>query len=69
MFSSSDDDTCILESICLYLKTVKYECSCFENADDCLEQLCQRNCDLLITDIEMPNKTGLELLIEAKRVA
>ncbi|MHC4291681.1 MAG: response regulator transcription factor [Planctomycetota bacterium] len=63
-----DDDVAILESICLYLKTVEYECSCFENVDDCLGQLSQRNCDLLITDFKMPVKTGLELLIETKRI-
>lgn len=62
-----DDDVSILESVCLHLETTQYGCSCFENADDCLEQLCQRNCDLLITDVKMPNKTGVELLIEAKR--
>jgi len=63
-----DDDAAILESICLYLKTVEYECSCFESAEDCLGQLSQRKCDLLITDVKMPVKTGLDLLVEAKRI-
>lgn len=64
-----DDDSCILDSIALFLKKVGIECTCFENANDCIKYLCQQNCNLLITDIRMPDKNGIELLIEAKRIA
>ena len=64
-----DDDHCIRDAIVLHLKDEPYECSCFENADDCLQQLRVKNCDLLITDIKMPGKSGLELLSEVQRTA
>ena len=64
-----DDDSCILDSATLFLKRAGFECICFENADDCLKYLHQQNCDLLITDIRMPGKTGIELLVEAKYIA
>ena len=61
-----DDDTCLLDVISLFLKKEKYECTCFDNADDCLEQLRTHNCALIITDIQMPEKTGIELLKEVQ---
>lgn len=64
-----DDDACICDAMSLNLKKAKFECTCFENADDCLEQLHTRSCDLLVTDIKMPDKDGIELLAEAKRMA
>ena len=63
-----DDDSCILSAISASLKNLKFKCICFENADDCLKQLHQQNCDLLITDVQMPGKDGLELLVEAKHI-
>ena len=63
-----DDDSCILDSMALFLEKAGFECTCFENADDCLEYLRQQNCNLLITDINMPGKNGIELLVEVKRI-
>lgn len=64
-----DDDSCIRDSLCMYLKKARFECTCFENVDDCLKHLRQHHCDLLITDVVMPEKTGLDLLDEIKRIA
>ena len=64
-----DDDSCILDSIALFLKKEEFECTCFENADNCIKYLSQQNCDLLITDVRMPDRDGIELLIEVKRIA
>lgn len=63
-----DDDSCILDVIALNLKDAKFTCTCFENAVDCLQQLHTQSCDLLITDIKMPDKDGIEFLTEAKRI-
>ena len=64
-----DDDLCMLDVICLYLKKAGFRCTCFSNVDDCLQQLKQRDAELLITDVRMPGKDGIELLIETKRIA
>jgi two-component system response regulator FixJ len=64
-----DDDPGIRDPLCLQLKKARFECTCFENVDDCLKHLRQNHCDLLITDVVMPGKTGLELLDEIKRIA
>lgn len=41
---------------------------CFGSADDCLARLDTAKCDLLITDVRMPEKDGIELLMEARRL-
>ncbi len=61
-----DDDPCIRSAIALILRDECYECACFENADDCLQQLRMQTCNLLVTDIRMPGKNGMELLYEVK---
>jgi len=35
---------------------------------DCLEHLRRQRCNLLITDVKMPDMSGIELLIEARRI-
>jgi len=42
---------------------------CFVNGIECLTQLPSQRCDLLIIDMQMPGMGGLELLVEAKRIA
>ena len=69
IFFVVDDDSCILDSISVFIKKAKFECTCFENANDRLECLCQQSCDLLITDVKMPEKNSIDLLVEAKRIA
>lgn len=43
--------------------------SCYATAEDCLEQLPKRNCDLLITVVKTPDDDGQEFLREVKKVA
>ncbi len=64
-----DDDPCICDIVALNLKRAGFRCVCFSNADDCLQQLHLQRCDLIITDVKMPGKSGIELLTEAKHVA
>jgi two-component system, LuxR family, response regulator FixJ len=67
-----DDDDCIRVAVCAILKRAKYDCSCFPDVASCLGELKvqsnlrEEGCDLLITDVKMPGKDGLELLQEAR---
>jgi FixJ family two-component response regulator len=63
-----DDEPGMLEIISVILESGGFACTCFANADDCLDQLGVRSCDLLITDVKMPGKDGIELLLEAKHI-
>ncbi len=63
-----DDDPATLDLIGLILDIAGFEYSCFTKANDCLQQLHKRSCVLLITDVRMPGKDGMELLLEAKQV-
>lgn len=42
--------------------------NCFSCARDCLVRLATDRCDLLITDVKMPEKDGIELLSEVKEL-
>ena len=41
---------------------------CFSGAEDCLSKVTTEACDLLITDVKMPGKDGIELVGEVKRM-
>jgi two-component system response regulator FixJ len=67
-----DDDECIRAAVCAILKRAKYDCTCFPDVAGCLEELKTQNrdladgCDLLITDVKMPGRGGLDLLHEVR---
>lgn len=63
-----DDEPDVLKSIALTLRSYRYPVSRFATAAECLEQLRRRDCDLLITDVKMPDMDGIELLAEVKRI-
>jgi two-component system response regulator FixJ len=50
------------------LQRLDSQVTCFPSGADCLERLRRERCDLLITDVKMPDMDGLELLVEAKRL-
>ena len=62
-----DDDSCICDLVLLTLEGMGYKCSCFEDAGSCLERLAVDKCDVLLTDVRMPEKGGIEPLVEVKR--
>ncbi len=63
-----DDELRVCEVICETLEKSGYKVRCFVRASKCLEQLRSQRCDLLITDLKMPEMGGVELLRHAKRL-
>ena len=63
-----DDEPAVCRSVSYTLRRSGYKVSCFADADHCLQQLQMRSCDLLITDVRMPNIDGIELVRRAKRI-
>ena len=64
-----DDEPKVREVVGETLEEFGFEVSRFACAADCLEQLGSRACDLLISDVKMPDMNGMELLTEVKRFA
>jgi two-component system response regulator FixJ len=64
-----DDEPSVRKVVAKTLSQLGTNVKCFACAEDCLQQLQQRKCDLLITDVKMPGMDGIEFLIEAKKMA
>jgi FixJ family two-component response regulator len=64
-----DDDPCILATAKIMLENARYECQTFTSADLCLAELNPINCNLLVTDVQMPGTDGLELLRKVRKMA
>ena len=64
-----DDEPTIREVVRETLEDSNFKVSCFSNPIECLEQLRSKKCDLLITDLKMPEKDGIELLMDAHHKA
>jgi two-component system response regulator FixJ len=62
-----DDDELLRDVISAILRNARFQCRGFGNGEDCLKSLTLRNCDLLLTDLRLPGKDGIEVLIEARQ--
>ena len=63
-----DDEPKVLKMVGRTLEQVGLKASCFASGAECLQQLRSRTCDLLITDVKMPEMDGIELLTKAKHI-
>ena len=63
-----DDEPKVCKAVDRTREQLGSKVSCFACAADCLEQLRSQTCDLLITDVKMPEMDGIELLTEARRI-
>jgi two-component system response regulator FixJ len=64
-----DDEPEVREVVRETLQESGVEVTCFGSPAECLAQLRSQRCDLLITDLRMPEKSGMELLADVKRFA
>ena len=60
-----DDNETLRETLSLYLRGKNFHCDEANNGRIALEMLQQNDYDIVITDIEMPEMTGIELLKRA----
>ncbi len=61
-----DDEESIREFLEIMLRKEGYEVSCAEDGQKALDLLSKKSFDMVISDLQMPNLTGLELLKEVK---
>lgn len=57
-----DDDSEVSAAVAKTLRRLGLSISCFTIAEDCINNLNDGSCDLLVTDLRLPGKNGLELL-------
>ncbi len=62
-----DDDEFVRESLSIVLEDAGYEVTTADNGKTGIKQLTQQKFDVMITDVVMPEKDGIEVLMEAKR--
>jgi len=63
-----DDEEGIRESLNLILEN-KYSLSFAKNGDEALEKAKNKNYDVILLDIKMPSKNGLETLEELRKLS
>jgi FixJ family two-component response regulator len=64
-----DDEPKVRKAIKEILEVSNYKVSCFADPDKCLARLRSKKCDLLITDLRMPKKSGFEVLLDVRHQA
>lgn len=63
-----DDDTFVLEATAVLLREHGYSVISCENAKDAMAKLRENKVDVVLTDIRMPEVSGLELLEEVRSI-
>lgn len=61
-----DDDPLVLRSLEMVLKHHKYDCLCASTAEEAIEKAKNNKLDLIISDIRMSGKDGVEAMTEIR---
>jgi FixJ family two-component response regulator len=61
MISIVDDDECVRESTAQLIRSLGYDAAAFASAEEFLQSGQVRNTACLITDVQMPGVSGVEL--------
>jgi FixJ family two-component response regulator len=64
-----DDESDMRTTVAATLVKEGYEVTCFASAKSCLAEIEEDGCNLLISDVKMPDMDGLELLNRVKQIA
>lgn len=64
-----DDEASIRKAVTRTLRELDVQVLSFGSAEECLRVIPSRQCNLLITDIKMPEMDGMELLKRVKGIA
>jgi len=62
-----DDDRAVRELLMLILETEGFSCNTAEDADKAMSIISEKRIDLVISDVIMPGKSGIQLLGEIKK--
>lgn len=62
-----DDELKVCQAVAKVLERIGLKVHYFTRADNCFEQLHCLPCDLLVTDLRMPEMSGMELLTKVRR--
>ena len=63
-----DDDPMVCEIIARTLSAAGYSVQCAANGNEAVELFATSPCAIVVTDIVMPEKEGIETIIELKRL-
>ncbi|WP_049617588.1 response regulator [Streptococcus sp. X13SY08] len=66
---AADDDANIREILATFLEDTGYHVSVFETGDELLSAFEKEPCDLILLDIMMPGRSGLELTKEIRQIS
>jgi len=64
-----DDELKVRQVVAETLGQLSVRVTCFPCASDCIEQLGSQKCDLLITDLKLPEMDGIDLMRHVQRMA
>ena len=63
-----DDEPAVCDAVARTLRGAGIKVFCFDNPATCLARLRSQRCNLLVTDLKMPEMDGIELLKEVKHL-